>query len=417
MNYSQLSKDELIKLLENLQPTSKSYNPIAQLQEEILRLQKNHQKVVHQLRAMTLYYEKLIESSMDMIISVDENRNIIKFNEAACKTFRYKKEEILGKHVSPLYHDPAQGLEVYKEICNTGSYQGEIINKRKNGESFISYLSASLLRDEKGKFMGIVGISREITKQKHAEEMLRDAYDQLELKVKLRTKELLKTNELLKKQIADRKQAIKALRESEERYRGLVEASPVAIFVLQDEKIVYMNQSGLELLGCHSIFELATNKINDLFSDHRENPYQKFITMQGANLPPALRQGKFIRKDGSLVDVGVTFVKTTYKGKPAIQGMARDITEAKRLREAAQRMERLAALGELATTIAHEVRNPLGSISLNFEFLARKVEIPETYQRIFEDIKHGIERIKSITDMILEFGRPLPPAMQTCTGT
>lgn len=200
----------------------------------------------------------------------------------------------------------------------------------------------------------------------------------------------------------ERDRAEAALKESEQRYRSLVESSPEAIFVEQNDNIVYMNPSGLLLLGYESLSEVEGKKLNSLIAGF-------------SNLDltaPSATEAKFIRKDGKFLDVEVTFFGTTYQGEPAIQGLARDITESKNLRIAAQRMERLAALGELSATLAHEIRNSLGSISLNFRNLSERLDIPDPYQRTFNNIELGIHRIQDIINGILNFARPVQPSLR-----
>ena len=65
------------------------------------------------------YFEELVNNSLDMIISVDKDRNIVIFNPAAEKTFGYTKEEVTGKRISILYADPAQALQVYERVKDT----------------------------------------------------------------------------------------------------------------------------------------------------------------------------------------------------------------------------------------------------------------------------------------------------------
>jgi PAS domain S-box-containing protein len=109
---------------------------------------------------------------MDMIIAVDRDRRIIEFNRAAEETFGYSRGEVLGKDVGILYADPERGVTINRVTGETGGFSGEIINKRKNGETFPSFISASVLRDADSQFMGFMGISRDITELKRRERML-----------------------------------------------------------------------------------------------------------------------------------------------------------------------------------------------------------------------------------------------------
>lgn len=121
------------------------------------------------------YAETLINSSLNLIISVDADRNIVEFNRAAEEAFGYSKAEVLGKPVDLLYADPAEGSLVSSAILTDGRFTGEIGNRRKNGEIFYSYLSASVVRDANGTIVGGMGISRDITERKRAEESLRES--------------------------------------------------------------------------------------------------------------------------------------------------------------------------------------------------------------------------------------------------
>ena len=123
------------------------------------------------LRAAKEYAENLINSSLDMIISVDVNRNIVEFNRAAEQVFGYSKAEVLGKSIDLLYADPSEGSQLHKNT-HDGGFTGEVTNKRKNGEIFHSYVSASVMHDATGRVVGVMGISRDITERKRAEEII-----------------------------------------------------------------------------------------------------------------------------------------------------------------------------------------------------------------------------------------------------
>jgi diguanylate cyclase (GGDEF)-like protein/PAS domain S-box-containing protein len=137
------------------------------------------EKTNEELSIMNAFNRNLINSSLDMIIAVDKNRNIIEFNTAAEKTFGYRKEEVAGKHMSTLCQDPEAGAEVGRQIREQGRFSGEIVNRKKSGETFPVYLSAACLYDAAGDLTGVMGISRDITEQKRAEEELRQVHELL----------------------------------------------------------------------------------------------------------------------------------------------------------------------------------------------------------------------------------------------
>jgi diguanylate cyclase (GGDEF)-like protein/PAS domain S-box-containing protein len=118
------------------------------------------------------YAKNLINSSLDMIIAVNLDNKIIGFNSAAQKTFGYSEAEVIGKPIDILYEDLSDPINIEREITKFEKFEGEIINKRKNGGRFYSFMSASPLLDSKGKVVGAMGISRDITERKRSEEKI-----------------------------------------------------------------------------------------------------------------------------------------------------------------------------------------------------------------------------------------------------
>ncbi|NUO09934.1 MAG: EAL domain-containing protein [Candidatus Brocadia sp.] len=123
------------------------------------------------------YAENLINSSIDMIIATNIDRMITEFNPAAQKVFGYSKCDVLHKPIHLLFANHEVWQDINKKIEQEKVFLGEVVKKKKSGEIFHSYLSASILRDSKGQDVGIIGISRDITIQKRlGEQMLYNAY-------------------------------------------------------------------------------------------------------------------------------------------------------------------------------------------------------------------------------------------------
>ncbi len=134
-----------------------------------VRTQLQLRSVEEALKAQKDFSENLIQSANEMIIAVDENRKITLFNKAAEKSFGYTPEEVLGQEVSTLYADPKQGREIHDHTLKDNEVVGEILNRKKNGETFPALLRASVLRDKRGEPMGLMGISLDISEQKRLE--------------------------------------------------------------------------------------------------------------------------------------------------------------------------------------------------------------------------------------------------------
>ncbi len=139
--------------------------------------------------------------------------------------------------------------------------------------------------------------------------------------------------------ITERKRAEEALRESEEKYRQLVEHCPDTIAVHSDGKIDFINPAGVRLMRAKNAEQLIGKPVIDfLHPDYRETVQKRIAQSlkEGAQAP--VLEEKFIRLDGKAVDVEVTAIPFTRQGMPAMQVVVRDITERKRLEQA--RVER-----------------------------------------------------------------------------
>ncbi|HEX5735266.1 MAG TPA: EAL domain-containing protein [Blastocatellia bacterium] len=128
-------------------------------------------------------------------------------------------------------------------------------------------------------------------------------------------------------------QAEQTLKESEERYRLLVEMSPEAIVVQSDDRIVYANPAAANLFGASAAETLLGLPLaRFVHPDHRENFLAHERHLRG-NQQSDLKAEKFVRLDGQVRDVEVVMASVTYGGRPATQILTRDITERKRAEE------------------------------------------------------------------------------------
>ena len=137
-----------------------------------------------------------------------------------------------------------------------------------------------------------------------------------------------------------RKQSEDALRESAERYRQLVEFGPEVVAVYCEGKIVYINQAGVILLGGKNAEEIVGRPMMDFVqTDFLANVQERIKqTQEEARVGHATYE-KFVRQDGSVIDVEVTAIPITYDDKPATQVVFHNVTERKRVEDALRESE------------------------------------------------------------------------------
>jgi PAS domain S-box-containing protein len=128
--------------------------------------------------------------------------------------------------------------------------------------------------------------------------------------------------------------------ESEKGYKNLVESSPDAIAVHCNGKIVYVNEAGAKLVGALKTEDLIGKPVLDfVHPDYHDSVTKRTIDVLQNNKPTTLSEEKFVRLDGSFIDVDAIAIPTTHNAKPAVQVIVRDISERKRIEEKLQESE------------------------------------------------------------------------------
>ena len=132
-----------------------------------------------------------------------------------------------------------------------------------------------------------------------------------------------------------------ALKESEERYRRLVELSPDAIVVHEEDKFTYLNPAAVKLWGASSADDLIGKSILDVVHpDYRHHVRERIDYIQRFQKPTPLVEQKCLRLDGAEIHVEVTGLPFTSDGKSAVLSVFRDVTEKKQAREALRKAEK-----------------------------------------------------------------------------
>lgn len=184
-----------------------------------------------------------------------------------------------------------------------------------------------------------------------------------------------------------------ALRESEERYRRLVELLPWPIVVHDGSRFLYVNPATVELMRAESAEQIQQFGLSEVIHPaHRDEVVGRVeaVLREGRRAP--LAESRVRRIDGTFADIEATGTRIMYDGRPAVLAVLNDVTARKQAEEEDRRREqrlaqadKLIALGVLVSGIAHEVNNPnqlvIGNITLLREVYESILPVLDTYHR------------------------------------
>jgi PAS domain S-box-containing protein len=203
------------------------------------------------------------------------------------------------------------------------------------------------------------------------------------------------------------------LKESETKYRSVVEQSLVGFYIIQNGLFRFVNKRFCEMHGYTS--EEIVDKLGPLEITHpddrravEENIKRRLISPTN-NIEYEFRS---LRKDGQIINLKVLGGGTIYKGQPAAFGTIIDTTKEKSLEAQLRQAQKMEALGTLAGGLAHDFNNILTSLSGYGTLLQMKLNADDPLQDYVEQIMSASEKAASLTQGLLAFSRQQPVSLQ-----
>jgi PAS domain S-box-containing protein len=310
-------------------------NPLVKLSvDQFVRTAASSDRKKTAAQKLVKEYGPVLDHFNDVVFITDEQGYFVFVNQAVSEQNKgVPPEMFIGRHflelVDPKNHEFVKSN--FQKILNGEKIVPAIEMERQtaSGERITKEVNWKIISGNNAQTF-VMGVSRDVTDRKLAQEALKKAHDELELRVKERTAALREANELLEKQIEERILAEKKLKESEEKYRGLFENSGDAVFIVDIESgiILDANRQAEQLTG-RSKQELIGLHQTQLHSAEDAEYYRRKFQKHIENELVFDLEAEVVKKNGTRVPVFIHSNLICLQGKKVIQGIFRDISKEK----------------------------------------------------------------------------------------
>lgn len=323
------------------------------------------------------YQSTLLENVSDALIATDIQFNIQFWNKTAELLYGWTSSEVIGQPLESFITNDYLGCSldiILQKISQDGYWKGEITQNHRDGTRIPIISTVSVVKDDTNQTVGFIALNRDIN---------------------------------------ERKQAERLLKESEKKYRSTLNASPDGI-VLTDIKgiITDISNIAVELLGIDLRDELIGTDFFSLIPSDEKHKMDELIerTMNEGIAQQIEIPVKKKNQSLFLGEISSTLIQGLEGAPLSFMIMIRDISQRKKMEIKQIHADHMANIGEMASGLAHEINQPLNIISMVMDKLLFEAAKTETIDFEFFKIKsekifENLIRIRNIIDNVKAFSR------------
>ncbi len=331
-----------------------------------------HQDALRRSEAHNRLLARALESTDQMVSVTDTADRFTYVNNSFLEAYGYECGEVIGKTPAIL-----RTLDVPKPVSDqilaeshAGSWTGELVNRRKDGSRFWVSLRTSLIRDEHGGWLGMLGVARDISEQRHAEHLKNTTEE--------RTRYALEAAGI---GVWEHDAATGSMKWSDalQRLHGM-------------EPGTFGDSTDAFIRLVHPQDQAAVRDgLMAALADHTDAIYEYRVVWPDGSTHWLIGKGRFFRTAGDAVTGGV--------------GIGIDVTDRKQLETQLAQSQKMEAIGHLAGGIAHDFNNLLTAILGYADLLIPVLEGNDVGLKDLEQIHKAGTRATNLTRQLLAFSR------------
>jgi two-component system, cell cycle sensor histidine kinase and response regulator CckA len=361
-------------------------------------------------------YRAIYDNIQDIYYETDMDGHILEVSPSVEKVTRFKRKDLIGASINPLYENPAARDTFLQTIIKDGKVHDYELHLR-GSQGLVRYCSinATLKYDAAGNPIKIVGSLRVIDDRKKTELELLRYQNQLEELVRERTLDLEISNQQLRFEVEARKSKEEELRKSEEKYRSIITNMDNGYYEMDLEgNLTFFNDPLAEMVGYHRQEMLGLSYRQYIAPDEHPVMDQRFGTIRRTRIPEKLSRYTLVCKNGThkTVEASAALI-TDLSGRPiGFRGVVLDITERlnaeqekEKLKERFQQIQRLEGIGTLAGGVAHDFNNLLMGIQGNVSLMLLDLDSQNEHHDKLKNIESCVASGAVLTRQLLGFAR------------